>query len=54
MNSHPLGALWLGFVALFGFFSAIYSQKKNIHFGWTILANVVAMIAPVIIYDLLF
>jgi hypothetical protein len=51
---HLLGALYLCWISLFAMYSAVFSVEKKIHLGWTILANVVALVAPVIIYDLLF
>jgi hypothetical protein len=51
---HLLGALYLCWISLFAFCSAIFSAEKKINIGWTVLANAVALVAPIIIYDFLF
>jgi hypothetical protein len=52
--AHTLTALYMCWISLFGFYSAIYSVEKKIHIGWTIIANAIALVAPLLIYDLLF
>jgi hypothetical protein len=52
--AHTLTALYMCWISLFAFYSAVYSVEKKINLCWALAANVVALVAPLLIYDLLF